>query len=77
MVKFLTMKEVIWEIELENAANAVLHNKVILYPTDTIWGIGGHALNEEVLEYARSAHEVQQEAYASPTAKAYQLYSQA
>lgn len=50
MVKFLTMKEVIWEIELENAANAVLHNKVILYPTDTIWGIGGHALNEEVYE---------------------------
>jgi L-threonylcarbamoyladenylate synthase len=44
------MKEVIWEIELENAANAVLHNKVILYPTDTIWGIGGHALNEEVYE---------------------------
>ena len=44
------MRERNWEIELNNAAQAVLSNKLILYPTDTIWGIGGHALSEDVYE---------------------------
>lgn len=35
--------------EIASAATAVLEGKVILYPTDTIWGIGCDASNEEAI----------------------------
>lgn len=38
------------ELEIQFAVNAILNQKVILYPTDTIWGLGGHGLSEEVYE---------------------------
>lgn len=35
---------------VEKTAQVVLSGGVILYPTDTIWGIGGDATNEEVIK---------------------------
>lgn len=36
--------------EIENAVNALYEGKVILYPTDTIWGLGCDATNSEAVE---------------------------
>jgi len=32
------------------ATGALLNNKIIIYPTDTLYGLGGNALSEEVIE---------------------------
>lgn len=38
------------EAEIENCTNLLLQGKVILYPTDTIWGLGCDATNEEAVK---------------------------
>lgn len=35
---------------IQNSVNYLKNGKVILYPTDTIWGIGGDATNKKVIE---------------------------
>ena len=35
---------------IEETVAALHQNKVILYPTDTVWGIGGDATNAEVVK---------------------------
>jgi len=41
--------EVLFETEVENALQVLRNGGVILYPTDTIWGIGCDATNEEAV----------------------------
>ena len=36
--------------EIEYASSAFLNGKTILYPTDTIWGIGCDARNKEAID---------------------------
>lgn len=38
------------DIIIEDAANALKEGKTILYPTDTVWGLGGDAMREDVFE---------------------------
>ena len=38
------------EIEIKAAVEALRQGKVILYPTDTVWGIGCDATNEKAVE---------------------------
>ena len=47
------MRERVWPFEKEDMAEAVRVLKaggVILYPTDTIWGLGCDATNEEAVK---------------------------
>lgn len=37
-----------YQLALESATKAVLDGKVFIYPTDTVYGIGGNALDEDV-----------------------------
>tara|TARA_R110001583_G_scaffold412_2_gene3840 strand:- start:84817 stop:85380 length:564 start_codon:yes stop_codon:yes gene_type:complete len=37
------------QIELKNALNSIKHKQIILYPTDTVWGIGCDATSEEAV----------------------------
>jgi L-threonylcarbamoyladenylate synthase len=39
-----------FETEIEDALSALQKGKVILYPTDTIWGLGCDATNENAVE---------------------------
>ncbi len=39
-----------FEAEVRNAAEALHKGKVILYPTDTIWGLGCDATNARAVE---------------------------
>jgi L-threonylcarbamoyladenylate synthase len=39
-----------FETEIEDALSALRKDKVILYPTDTIWGLGCDATNEQTVE---------------------------
>jgi L-threonylcarbamoyladenylate synthase len=43
------MEKSFFEQEVENALEMLRSGKVILYPTDTIWGIGCDATNEEAV----------------------------
>jgi L-threonylcarbamoyladenylate synthase len=36
--------------DIENAVNALYKGEVVLYPTDTIWGLGCDATNSEAVE---------------------------
>ncbi len=36
--------------EIQNALNALKNGDIILYPTDTVWGIGCDATNYEAVE---------------------------
>ncbi len=52
------MKKVIvlekeYPLALEAATKAMLDGKIFIYPTDTVYGIGGNALDEEVCERIR------------------------
>ena len=38
------------QIEIENAVQALNQGKIILYPTDTVWGLGCDATDEEAVE---------------------------
>ena len=38
------------EAEIEKCAELLLQGKVILYPTDTIWGLGCDATNEAAVK---------------------------
>jgi len=42
-----------YPLALEKATEAMLDGKVFIYPTDTVYGIGGNALDEEVCERIR------------------------
>ncbi len=35
---------------VETAADALLNNKIIIYPTDTLYGLGGNALDKKTIE---------------------------
>ena len=35
---------------VESAADALVNNKIIIYPTDTLYGLGGNALSGEAIE---------------------------
>jgi len=41
------------EKALYRAKNAVLEGKILIYPTDTVYGIGGDALNPDVVKKVR------------------------
>lgn len=43
----------VWQQEAIKAADVVLEGGVILYPTDTIWGLGCDAGNEEAVQRIR------------------------
>ena len=45
------------EIDIKNAVEVLRQGGVILYPTDTIWGIGCDAQNEEAV---RRVYEIKQ-----------------
>ena len=36
--------------EIKNCVNVLTNGGIILYPTDTIWGIGCDATNEEAVK---------------------------
>jgi len=38
------------ELAIKKMAEAIMKDKVIIYPTDTVYGIGGNALSEEVVD---------------------------
>ena len=40
--------------EIKPIANYVKNGGVIVYPTDTVWGIGGNALNEKVVQNVKT-----------------------
>ncbi len=42
-----------YQLALEKATDAMLAGKVFIYPTDTVYGIGGNALDEDVCERIR------------------------
>ena len=35
---------------IQRSAELLKQNKIIVYPTDTVYGIGGNALNKEVID---------------------------
>lgn len=37
------------QIELQNALKVIKHQQILLYPTDTVWGIGCDATSEEAV----------------------------
>lgn len=39
-----------YEFDIKNAVQAIYNGGIILYPTDTIWGIGCSALDEQAIE---------------------------
>ncbi len=43
--------------QVEEAKNVVQENDVIVYPTETAYGIGGNALNEEVIDRVYEAKQ--------------------
>lgn len=43
--------------QVEEAKNVVKENDVIVYPTETAYGIGGNALNEEVIDRVYEAKQ--------------------
>ncbi len=43
--------------ELEESKEFIKENKVIIYPTETAYGIGGNALNEEVIDRVYEAKQ--------------------
>lgn len=45
------MEKDFFENEVEKALEVLRSKKVILYPTDTIWGIGCDATNEQVVQH--------------------------
>ncbi len=48
------------EAEIKKCVELLLQGKVILYPTDTVWGIGCDATNEEAIEKIYKIKERQQ-----------------
>ena len=46
---FLQVKFTAMEEEIEKCISLLKEGKVILYPTDTVWGVGCDATNEESL----------------------------
>ena len=49
-VKIARMIEIFFETEINNALYALNKGDIILYPTDTIWGIGCDATNEKAVD---------------------------
>lgn len=45
----MEMEKNFFETEVENALNSLKNGSVILYPTDTIWGLGCDATNAEAV----------------------------
>jgi len=45
------------EMGLQEAAEAVQRGQLLLFPTDTLYGIGGNALNEETVERVLEAKD--------------------
>lgn len=45
---------------LYRAKNAVLEGKIIIYPTDTVYGIGGDALNSDVVKKVREIKKLEE-----------------
>ncbi len=52
-MKFLRIADVGHEAAAEEAARALRAGGIVLYPTDTIYGLGVDALNEEAIERLR------------------------
>ncbi|MGC9005335.1 MAG: Sua5/YciO/YrdC/YwlC family protein, partial [Candidatus Micrarchaeia archaeon] len=42
-----------WDLALESAKKVLLSDGVVIYPTDTLYGIGGNALKKNVVERIR------------------------
>lgn len=51
-VKIIKLSEN-WDLAFEKAKKGLLSDGVILYPTDTLYGIGGNALKKNVVERIR------------------------
>jgi len=50
VLKKQVMKEINFDEDLKLALNVLIKGGVILYPTDTIWGLGCDATNQEAVE---------------------------
>ncbi len=48
--KYINCKENINDIEIKEAAQAIKDGKLVLFPTETVYGIGANALNEEAVK---------------------------
>ena len=44
------MEDNLWSLEIEEIVETLKKGGIILYPTDTIWGLGCDALNENAIE---------------------------
>ena len=49
------------EKALYRAKNAVLDGKVLIYPTDTVYGIGGNALSSDVVKKIRRIKKMEED----------------
>jgi L-threonylcarbamoyladenylate synthase len=50
VVKKDIMKEINFTEDLSQALNVLIKGGIILYPTDTIWGLGCDATNQDAVE---------------------------
>ena len=50
MYKLFDWKEEIKESELEEVINILNNNGIIIFPTETVYGIGGNAMSNEVID---------------------------
>lgn len=58
MVEIIKFERGAAEKALYRAKNAILEGKILIYPTDTVYGIGGDALNSEVAKKVRKIKEM-------------------
>lgn len=55
MTKIYNWKEKIDEKELKEVVQILKNNGVIIFPTETVYGIGGNALSNEVIDKVYNA----------------------
>ena len=55
MTKIYNWKEKIDEKELNEVIQILKNNGVIIFPTETVYGIGGNALSNEVIDKVYNA----------------------
>lgn len=57
MTKFYDWRNEIKKEELENISNIIKENGVVIFPTETVYGMGGNALSEEAIRKIYSIKE--------------------
>jgi L-threonylcarbamoyladenylate synthase len=63
MVEIISITLYDYRVALEKAAKAVLSEGVVLYPTDTLYGLGGNAFSRKVVN---RIHEIKGSEYDKP-----------